>query len=75
MHTVTERREKLIPMSRIAPHDAKEMDSVLSQQSSFGERRAFDVLMEAQHYWNQMDALKRQVVMLVEQQGKVERKE
>ena len=59
MHTVTERREKLIPMSRIAPNDAKEMDSVLSQQSSFGERRAFDVLMEAQHYWNQMDKFRK----------------
>lgn len=59
MHTVTERREKLIPMSRIAPNDAKEMDSVLSQQSSFGERRAFDVLMEAQHYWNQMDRFRK----------------
>ena len=59
MHTVTERREKLIPMSRIAPNDANEMDSVLSQQSSFGERRAFDVLMEAQHYWNQMDRFRK----------------
>lgn len=59
MHTVTERKEKLIPMSRIAPNDAKEMDSVLSQQSSFGERRAFDVLMEAQHYWNQMDRFRK----------------
>ena len=59
MHTVTERREKLIPMSRIAPNNANEMDSVLSQQSSFGERRAFDVLMEAQHYWNQMDRFRK----------------
>ena len=46
----------LLAMSRIAPErgDA-EMDTVAFSERHFGDRRAFDVLMEAQHYWNQMD--------------------
>lgn len=45
-----------MPMSRVAPkHNADGIDSVATDSSLFGDRRAFDVLMEAQHYWNQMD--------------------
>lgn len=45
-----------MPMSRVAPkHNADGIDSVATASSLFGDRRAFDVLMEAQHYWNQMD--------------------
>lgn len=45
-----------MPMSRIAPkHNADGIDSVATASSLFGDRRAFDVLMEAQHYWNQME--------------------
>lgn len=32
-----------------------EIDTVAFSEKHFGDRRAFDVLMEAQHYWNQMD--------------------
>ena len=46
----------LFPMSRIRPvRTEAEMDTVAASRRDFGERRAFDVLMEAQHYWNQMD--------------------
>lgn len=43
-------------MSRIAPkRDTEEIDTVAMSSRQFGDRRAFDVLMEAQHYWNQME--------------------
>lgn len=43
-------------MSRIKPtHDTEEIDTVAMSSRQFGDRRAFDVLMEAQHYWNQME--------------------
>ena len=42
-------------MSRIKPtHDTEEIDTVAMSSRQFGDRRAFDVLMEAQHYWNMM---------------------
>ena len=47
-------------MSRVAPkHCEEEMDSVKAASRQFGDRRAFDVLMEAQHYWNQMEDFRR----------------
>lgn len=43
-------------MSRVAPkHDTAEMDTVVMSSRQWGDRRAFDILMEAQHYWNQME--------------------
>ena len=43
-------------MSRVAPkRDAEEIDTVAMSSRQFGDRRAFNVLMEAQHYWNQME--------------------
>lgn len=43
-------------MSHITPkRDNTEIDTVVFSEKHFGDRRAFDVLMEAQHYWNQMD--------------------
>ena len=51
---------KLLPMSRIAPKRTEaEMDSVASSRKDNGNRRAFDVLMEAQYYWNQMEDFRR----------------
>ena len=51
---------RLLSMSRIAPkHCEEEMDSVKAASRQFGDRRAFDVLMEAQHYWNQMEDFRR----------------
>ncbi len=46
----------LLPMSRIAPkrNELSEIDTVASAKR-YGDRRAFDILMEAQYYWNQME--------------------
>ena len=47
-------------MSHITPkRDNTEIDTVAFSQKHFGDRKAFDVLMEAQHYWNQMDDFRR----------------
>nr|DAE73944.1 MAG TPA: portal protein [Caudoviricetes sp.] len=60
MHTVTNKREKLIPMSRITSKAKdEEMDTVAFRANNFERRRAFDVLMEAQHYWNEMDQFRK----------------
>lgn len=55
MH-VNKSERKLLPMSRIAPgrNDAAEIDTVVSAKR-YDDRRAFDILMEAQYYWSQMD--------------------
>ena len=47
---------KLLPMSRIAPkrNELSEIDTVASAKR-YGDLRAFDILMEAQYYWNQME--------------------
>lgn len=52
--------EKLLSMSRIAPkkEEYDGMDSVKYSRPD-GKRRAFDVLMEAQLYWNQMEYFRR----------------
>lgn len=43
-------------MSRVAPkRDTEGMDTVIMSSQQSGDRRAFDILMEAQHYWNQME--------------------
>ena len=52
---------RLLSMSRIAPRrDADEIDSVKSSKREFSNRRAFGLLMEAQHYWNQMDEFRKE---------------
>ena len=55
MH-INKSERKLLPMSRIAPgrNDAAEIDTVVSAKR-YGDRRAFDILKEAQYYWSQMD--------------------
>ena len=55
MH-INKSERKLLPMSRIAPgrNDAAEIYTVVSAKR-YGDRRAFDILMEAQYYWSQMD--------------------
>ena len=55
MH-INKSERKLLPMSRIAPgrNDAAEIDTVVSAKR-YGDRRAFDIRMEAQYYWSQMD--------------------
>ena len=52
----TKQKYKLLPMSHITPKRGDtEIYTVAFSEKHFGDRRAFDVLMEAQHYWNQMD--------------------
>ncbi len=47
-------------MSRVASkRDAEEMDSVKAATRQAGDRRAFDVLMEAQRCWSQMEDFRR----------------
>ena len=60
MHTITNKKEKLIPMSRITSKAKdEEMDTVAFRANNFERRRAFDVLMEAQHYWNEMEQFRK----------------
>ncbi len=47
--------ERLIPLSRVHPN--VEMDSVLNSQK-WENRRAFNILMEAQQYWSNMDTFR-----------------
>ncbi|MCD8266466.1 MAG: hypothetical protein LUC33_04850, partial [Prevotellaceae bacterium] len=56
----------LYPLSRVAPAVAgkaadpeEDMDSV-RRSYAYGDRRAFRYLLEAQHYWNQMDRFRRE---------------
>lgn len=60
MHTNTG-KGKLLPMSRIAPNreEADEMDTVASAKQ-YGDRKALEVLMEAQYYWSRMDDFRRE---------------
>lgn len=52
----TEKEKKLLSMNRVAPKKATEnIDSVAAAKIQSGDRRAFDILMEAQYYWNQME--------------------
>lgn len=47
-------------MRRLSPKaETADIDSVRTSKC-FGDRRAFDVLMEAQHYWNQMDEFRKE---------------
>lgn len=48
--------ERLIPLSKIKPSD--EMDT-LKVSKQYADRRAFDVLMEAQHYWDNMSSFRK----------------
>ena len=52
-------KDKLRSLSRVRPADEHEMDSVMHAKQ-FEQRRAFDVLMEAQRYWSGMDRFRRE---------------
>lgn len=54
------KRTALHPMSRVRGDAEPGMDSVKSQARTYGNRRAFDVLMEANYYWSQMDEFRRE---------------
>lgn len=49
--------ERLIPLSRVRPKKVK-MDTV-AESKQWGDRRAFDILMEAQRYWDNMYRFRR----------------
>jgi hypothetical protein len=56
MYNTKNGNKRLLSMSRVAPkRDTEEMDTVIMSSQQSGDRRAFDILMEAQHYWNQME--------------------
>lgn len=43
----------ILRKSKVRPESVQEMDSVVYSKK-WGERRGFDLLMQAQHYWNNM---------------------
>lgn len=58
---IAKKEIKLFPMSCITSRECNdEMDSVAFRSREIGDRRAFDVLMEAQHYWNQMEDFRKE---------------
>lgn len=59
--TTNKRKNKLFPLSKITTQSEDQtMDTVAyAKSSTFGTRRAFDILMEAQFYWNQMDQFRK----------------
>lgn len=46
---------KLHRMSRVRPQKVEDDMDTIATSKRRGDRRAFDVLMEAQHHWNNMD--------------------
>ena len=51
-------KERLLPMSRITPRKVRSEELGVRSWRNVeigGDRRAFHALMEAQHYWNQME--------------------
>ena len=53
------KKNKLIAKSRIIIKQTEEIDSVASSMQENKDRRALDIIMEAQHYWSQMDKFRR----------------
>ncbi len=52
------KRDRILRKSRIRPKAAVDMDSI-ARERQYGSRRVFDLLMEAQHYWSNMDQFRR----------------
>ena len=48
-------RTGLHPMSRVRGDDSPDLDSIKREVHNRTNRRAYDVLMEANYYWNQMN--------------------
>lgn len=47
-------------MSRVRPKSDEEQDSVAWSKARRGDRRTFEILMEAQAYWNNMDRFRKE---------------
>ncbi len=54
------KRNNLHPMSRVRGDDAPDLDSIKREVHNRTNRRAYDVLMEANYYWNQMGDFRRE---------------
>lgn len=54
------KRNSLHPMSRVRGDDAPDLDSIKREVHNRTNRRAYDVLMEANYYWNQMSDFRRE---------------
>lgn len=54
------KRTGLHPMSRVRGDDAPDLDSIKREVHNRTNRRAYDVLMEANYYWNQMSDFRRE---------------
>lgn len=56
------REKRLLSKKNVMPRRAKtdeEMDSVAYSRANFGDRRAMDILLEAQSYWSNMSRFRR----------------
>lgn len=56
MYIINTLMDRLLSLNKVRPN--KEMDSVV-ESKQWGNRRAFDVLMQAQQYWFNMDSFRR----------------
>lgn len=54
------KRNSLHPMSRVRGDDSPDLDSIKREVHNRTNRRAYDVLMEANYYWNQMSDFRRE---------------
>lgn len=52
-------KEKILRKSKVKPKDTEDIDSVFHQKK-WGDRRAFDILMQAQHYWSNMGEFRKE---------------
>lgn len=52
-------KEKILRKSKVKPKDTEDIDSVFYQKK-WGDRRAFDILMQAQHYWSNMGEFRKE---------------
>ena len=49
--------ERLVSLSRVKPNT--DMDTI-AKAKQLGDRRAFDILMEAQQYWGNMSSFRKE---------------
>lgn len=60
MATISKKHERLFSKSRVVGSGPEEdIDSVAFSKRRYENRRAFEVLLEAQQYWNNMDQFRR----------------
>lgn len=54
------KQNRILRMSRVRPKKEDEADSVAYSKARNGDRRTFDILMEAQGYWSNMDRFRKE---------------